>query len=128
MNVLNFYHIGKIIPENAEYIGRENKKYNLKKSKFANPYYVKEDKGSTLKDYRIWLWNEVLELNITKQDILSLKDKDLICYCQDGKCHGNIVKALVLYVVNNEQQFDKKIAEYQKLKKQKNQSAKHFTG
>lgn len=128
MNVLNFYHIGKIIPENAEYIGRENKKYNLKKSKFANPYYVKEDKGSTLKDYRIWLWNEVLELNITKQDILSLKDKDLICYCQDGKCHGNIVKALVLYVVNNEQEFDKKIAEYQKLKKRKNQNAKHFTG
>ena len=107
MNVLNFYHIGKIIPENAEYIGRENKKYNLKKSKFANPYYVKGDKGSTLKDYRIWLWNEVLELRITKQDILSLKDKDLICYCAPTPCHGNIVKALVLYVINNEEEFDK---------------------
>lgn len=40
IEVANFYHLGKQIPEDGLYIGRFNKNFNLQKSKFANPFPV----------------------------------------------------------------------------------------
>ena len=55
--VLNFYHIGKVIPENAEYMGRAMPHLGLKQSKFANPYKLSknEPRGATIERYRVWL-------------------------------------------------------------------------
>lgn len=121
MNVLNFYHLGCIIPENAVYIGRKNIKFGLEESIFKNPFYLKdnEPRGSTIEAYRQHIWIEVLEERITKKDILDLEGKDIVCYCKPKSCHGDVVKALYLYVKNNEQEFDEKIKRY-KEKKLKN--------
>ena len=55
MRVLNFYHIGKVIPENAEYMGRAMPHLGLKQSKFANPYKLSKDesRGATIERYRV---------------------------------------------------------------------------
>jgi len=121
MNVLNFYHLGCIIPENAVYIGRKNVKFGLEESIFKNPFYLKDNvpRGSTIEEYRQYIWIEVLEERITKKDILDLEGKDIVCYCKPKSCHGDVVKALYLYVKNNEQEFDEKIKRYKEKKLKK---------
>lgn len=96
MPVLNFYHIGKQIPEGAVYIGRGGK--GLTQSKFANPFKLSEneERGATLFRYKTWLWNECLRGNITKSDILSLDGKDLVCFCSPKPCHGDVIIELIM--------------------------------
>lgn len=43
MAVLNFYHLSKVIPEGAVYIGRRMPHFGLQQSKFANPFKLSED-------------------------------------------------------------------------------------
>lgn len=106
--MVNYYHIGQKIPEDGVYIGRYNYKSDLPGSIFANPFPVRkpEERGSSIEKYRQWLWKEVEEGRITKDDILKLKNKKLVCYCKPKACHGDVVKDLVNYVVNNEAEFD----------------------
>lgn len=61
MAVLNFYKIGKTIPEGAVYIGRENTKLGLAGSKLANPFPIteKQPRDLVLKKYRRWLWDQM---------------------------------------------------------------------
>lgn len=118
MEVVNFYKIGLIIPDDGEYIGREYRKLGLKKSKFANPYKLEKGKprGDTLEEYKKWLWFEILEERITKADLIALKDKILVCFCKPAACHGDILKAFVLYAVNKGDELDCKIAAYKRYK------------
>lgn len=114
MPVLNFYHIGKCIPEGAVYIGRGGK--GLTQSKFANPFKLSadEERGATLNRYKEWLWNECLDGRITKHDILSLDGKDLVCFCAPKPCHGNIIEELIEYVKKYPEYFDYCIQQHQK--------------
>lgn len=91
--VLNYYHIGKMIPDGAVYIGRAMPHYGLAKSKFANPFKLTKDepRGTTLDKYKSWLWNEIRLGNITVNDLAELKDKDLVCFCHPKPCHGDIL-------------------------------------
>lgn len=52
MAVLNFYHLSKVIPDNAVYIGRAMPHFGLKQSKFANPFKLskEEPRGPQLND------------------------------------------------------------------------------
>lgn len=68
-----------------------------------------EERGTTIEKYREWLWKEVVEKRITKEDILALKNKKLVCYCKPKACHGDVVKTLINYVINNEEEFDSKV-------------------
>ncbi len=99
MKVLNFYHIGKIIPENSVYIGRENSKFNLLESKFANPFPINENQNrqEVIDKYKTWLWNQIKNGSITEKDILSLDNKDLVCYCSPLNCHGDVLIKAVEY-------------------------------
>lgn len=114
MSVLNFYHIGKHIPDGAIYIGRGGK--GLTQSKFANPFKLStdEERGATLNRYKEWLWNECLNRRITKNDILSLDGKDLVCFCAPKPCHGNIIEELIDYVKKYPEYFDYCIQQYEK--------------
>ena len=118
MEVVNFYKIGLIIPINGEYIGREYRKFGLQQSKFANPYKLTKGKprGDTLEEYKQWLWIEILEERITKNDLFALKDKILVCFCKPLPCHGDILKAFVEYAVYREKEFDAKIKAYKEYK------------
>lgn len=102
--VLNFYHIGKIIPENAVYIGRARAQDNLQKSKFANPEWLppkssEEDRQANLKRYTQWLSDQVKTGAITMDDLLELQDKDLVCFCKPKACHGDIVLQAVNWAI-----------------------------
>lgn len=93
MQVLNFYHLGKKIPDSAVYIGREMPNFSLKGSKFANPFKLSEDetRETTIERYRKWLWEQIKLGNISIDDLLSLDGKDLVCYCSPKPCHGDVL-------------------------------------
>ncbi len=101
MQVLNFYKLGKIIPEGAVYIGRAMPHLGLKASKFANPFKLQEgeSRGDTIQRYRKWLWQQIRYGKITLEDLLELEGKDLVCFCkQEGKevaCHGDVLLSAI---------------------------------
>lgn len=115
MEVLNFYKLGKVIPENAVYIGRYSAEHNLKRSIFANPHKLspEEQRGDTIQKYKEWLWDELLSERITKKQLLDLDGKDLVCYCKPKACHGDVVLAAFKWVKENELVFDQKVKDYQ---------------
>lgn len=97
--VLNFYKIGKIIPEGAVYIGRQMP--GLTGSKFANPFKITEEepRDVVITKYKIWLWQQIKTGKITLEDLLELENKNLVCFCkQEGKevaCHGDVLLSAV---------------------------------
>lgn len=102
MNILNFYHIGKKIPDNAEYIGRAMPHFGLKQSKFANKFRLNKDgsnREEVIAKYRVWLWQQIRSGKISIEDLLDLDGKDLVCFCKQPNkkvaCHGDIVKSAV---------------------------------
>lgn len=97
MRVLNFYHLGKVIPEGAIYIGRAMPHFGLKASKFANPFKLQagEPRGSTIQRYKEWLWEHIRSGKITLEDLLELENKDLVCFCAPQACHGDVLVAAV---------------------------------
>ncbi len=118
MAVLNFYHIGKVIPEGAVYIGRGNAKLGLIQSKFANPFPAKDkdDRDRVVELYRKWLWKQIKENVITKEDLMELRGKDLVCYCSPKSCHGDILMKAVEWICKEEPIDDKKKDSLNKLK------------
>lgn len=112
MQILNFYHLSKVIPEGAEYIGRAMPHFGLKQSKFANPFKLTdaEPRGATIERYRKWLWEQIRSGKITLEDLLELEGRDLVCFCKQPNkevaCHGDVVAAAVRWAVNerNKQQ------------------------
>lgn len=113
IEVLNFYHLNKIIPEDGEYIGRANKNFNLTQSLFANPFpvYKPEERGSSIGKFTDWLWKQIADNNITKDDLLGLAGKKLVCYCKPKACHGDVLKETVELLINNEPEFDRRVEE-----------------
>lgn len=106
MQILNFYHLGKVIPEGAVYVGRAMPRLGLKQSKFANPFKLsdEETREETIERYRVWLWQQIKTGKITLQDLLDLEGKDLVCFCKQPNkevaCHGDIVAAAVKWARN----------------------------
>lgn len=118
IEVMNFYHLGKIIPEDGEYIGRVSSLHDFKGSKFANPFPVRSpaERGSSIGKYRDWLWQQIANNVITKHDLLSLNGKKLVCYCKPLACHGDVVKEVVELLVSNEVEFDNKVEKAKDIK------------
>lgn len=112
MAVLNFYHLGLVIPEGAEYIGRSMPHLGLKKSKFANPFKLNENesRGDTIERYRVWLWDQIKTGKITVEDLLALSGKDLVCFCKhktkEVACHGDVVEAAVRWAESLNKQWE----------------------
>lgn len=119
IEVVNFYHINKTIPEDGEYIGRLNQNYNLPWSLFANPFpvYNPDERDASIAKYKTWLWQKIADKKITKSHLLSLNGKKLVCYCKPKSCHGDILKETVELLINNESKFDAKIMDIQNNKK-----------
>lgn len=106
MKVLNFYKIGKKLNGDQIYIGRAMPRLDLKQSIFANPFKISgdSDRDYVIGQYRTWLHSQIISGEITKQDFLNLKGKDLVCFCkQDNKevaCHGDVVLSAYNWVMN----------------------------
>ena len=72
------------------YIGRENRTYNLKASKWANPYPLTE---YSLQDSLMLYEKHVIDSGLYN-DLHELEDQILGCWCITDKnqfCHGNIL-------------------------------------
>lgn len=101
MAVLNFYHLNKVIPDTAVYVGRRNVKFGLPQSPFANPEPLKDesDRAANLQRYQGWLWNNLKTGRITEAQLLELEHKDVVCYCAPKACHGDVVSRAVAWAV-----------------------------
>lgn len=99
MQVLNFYHLNRTIPDNAVYIGRANRKLGLIGSRFANPFPITEqdDRDAVVTKYGQWLWGQLKAGTITEAHLLELEGKDLVCYCAPKRCHGDVLKNAVAW-------------------------------
>ncbi len=106
MKVLNFYHVGKIIPQGAIYIGRSMPHMGLERSKYANPFKVvksgtKEEqlaaRHTAVQSYRRWLFNEIKKGSITLEELSELRHYDLVCFCEPLECHGHVLRNAVHY-------------------------------
>jgi len=80
------------------YIGRENSFYNLERSKWANPFLLKED---TVENRKI-IAEQYKEYVLNNKDLMSslheLENQTLACFCFPKLCHGNVL--IQLYYEN----------------------------
>lgn len=68
-------------------------------SVWGNPFVMQnpstKERERVIKEYRNWLWNQLLFNKITPQQLVALDGKKLGCYCAPLPCHGDVlVKAI----------------------------------
>ncbi len=96
--VLNVRHLSgfaerqPIIPPGAVYIGRANRWYRLPKSKWANPFTVKQDadRATAIAAYQRWLQSQPQLMGTLHE----LRGLDLVCWCAPLPCHGDVLLRL----------------------------------
>ena len=81
---------------NNVYIGRgkivfiDGVRYPPKASIWANPF-KKGSREVVCNQYREYLRGQIKNGDITEEDLLSLKGKNLGCWCKPEQCHGDII-------------------------------------
>jgi hypothetical protein len=96
--VLNIRHLPgfkerrPIIPPGAVYIGRTNRWYRLPKSKWANPFTVKQeaDRETAIAAYERWLRQQSRLMDALPE----LRGLNLVCWCAPLLCHGDVLLRL----------------------------------
>jgi len=75
------------------YIGRANKYYDLKESKWHNPFRIgiDGDREQVIKKYKEYILNKPELLD----SLTELVGKTLICYCKPKPCHGDVLVKLI---------------------------------
>ena len=75
------------------YIGRGGK--------WGNPYSV-EGYGRELaiKLYKKYLWEKIKKKEISLEELASLHNKTLACYCVPLKCHGSVLEKAAKWAHN----------------------------
>lgn len=83
---------GKEIP--SIYIGRQCNMggHSLKKSKWCNPFTVKEC-GSV--EVACWKFEQYVRGSSLLKDLEELDGKILLCWCRPGPCHGDVLLKLL---------------------------------
>ena len=89
--------------ENNIYIGRkgvvfiDNRRFPQKSSIFANPYKIGKDgtRQEILLKYKDYIVNKLNHDKDLLIELLSLKGKNLGCWCCPESCHGNILLELI---------------------------------
>lgn len=88
---------------NNVYIGRggvvfiNKQRYPTYSSKFANPYKIGKDRTrkEVISKYKDYINQKILNDKIYKNELLSLKGKNLGCWCYPEKCHGDVLLELI---------------------------------
>lgn len=89
--------------ENNIYVGRKGivfinkKRFPEKSSNFANPYKIGKDgtREEILIKYKNYIIDKLKNNEELKNELLSLKNKKLGCWCYPEMCHGNILLELI---------------------------------
>ena len=92
MTVLNKYK--DYIPPDAIYIGRG--------SVWGNPYALSESmtREESVAKFKVYIKNQIKSGNITLQQLASLHNKDIVCYCTPKTCHGHVLEKLATWAFN----------------------------
>ncbi len=89
------------------YIGRKSGKY--RGSVLGNRYIIGRDgdRDEVVRKYKRWVWEEYKKGGVVKDEIDRLvewvesgKDLKLGCWCKPKKCHGDVIKSLIEYLVS----------------------------
>ena len=96
----------------SEYIGRAMQ--GIRSSSLRNKYKVKphgpyEREEAVAKYYRQWLWEKMqnqsspqyVEL-VRLAEIAKQQALNLACWCAPQKCHGDVIKNAIAYIMNRE--------------------------
>lgn len=95
----------------GHYIGRSNS-YKAG-SALANPFVLKDSKNDVERDrvvaqYRSWLWEKIQASDKgVMKELESLReqatcgDVHLLCYCSPKKCHGDVIKNCIEWMIAN---------------------------
>ena len=86
---------------NNEYIGRagvvfiNGQRYPKKSSVFANPFTVRKyGRYEAIEKYREYIINKIENENMM-DELLSLQNKRLGCWCAPDPCHGDVLIELI---------------------------------
>lgn len=100
------------------YIGRRNKSYLLAESVLANPFVVgvHGNRTEVIMKYKRWLWIEFWEKGEVYEEVLRIarlvlegRKIKLACWCKPQACHGDIVKALVEWLIKEKPELVKDV-------------------
>lgn len=107
IKVLNGKKVG-FIGKNKIYIGRNS--YGFKGSVLNNKFKIGKDgnRDEVVEKYRRWLWIEFKKkgkvyeelVRISKQ-VIEGKEVELICWCSPQRCHGDVVKSCIEWMVKS---------------------------
>lgn len=87
------------------YVGRKCGGYGG--SVLGNPFKigVDGDRDEVIRKYKVWLWNEYKKGGSVKDEIDKLvvrykKGEEIVlgCWCVPKKCHGEIIRNLIIYL------------------------------
>lgn len=67
------------------YIGRP--------SRWGNPFQIGPDgtREEVVEKYRIWLYKQIQQGEISLEDLAGLEGKILGCWCSPAACHGDVL-------------------------------------
>lgn len=90
--VVNKYKVNMSDPD-IVYIGRGNGYI------WGNPFVMKDKSDSertrVVTAYNKYLWESICEGAVTKEMLLELDSKRLVCYCFPKLCHGDVIVAAI---------------------------------
>ena len=93
--------------ENNVYIGRKGvvfvqdsglkRRYPTEDSIFYNPYKIGKDgcRQEVIDKYRKYILHKIDQGEITKEEIMRLRGKNLGCWCSPEPCHGDVLVELI---------------------------------
>ena len=89
--------------ENNIYIGRagvvfiDKQRFPKNSSNFANPYKISKDgnREEVLYKYKTYIIEKLKNNILLQQELITLKGKNLGCWCAPEPCHGNILLELI---------------------------------
>lgn len=91
--------------KNNIYIGRKgvifinNKRFPEQSSNFANPFKIGKDgsRDEVIEKYKKYIMERLENDKSLVKELLSMKNKNLGCWCHPDKCHGDVL----LEIINN---------------------------
>lgn len=89
--------------KNNIYIGRcgvvfiDKKRFPSESSNFANPYKIGKDgtREEVITKYKEYIENKLEHDELLQKELISMKDKNLGCWCYPDMCHGNVLLELI---------------------------------
>lgn len=74
---------------------KEGDLYIGRPSRWGNPFRIGRDgdREQVVQSYRRLLYLNVLNGTITLEELASLRNRNLVCYCAPALCHGHVLEA-----------------------------------